>query len=125
MLVVVGSVLTDDTVATPASVPEADGVALTVTVALAPLARLPRSQANAVPVPHVPWLGVTLLRIKEESRFRANAAPCAGFGPLLLIVATHEMAVPVLAVAGAVSVTERSAGDADRSCTSGDWKMKI
>lgn len=46
-------------------------------------------------------------------------------GPLLLIFATHEMVVPVVAVAGAVSVTERSAGDAERSSTRGDWSVKI
>lgn len=61
----------------PASVPEVEGVALTVTVALAPLARLPRSQVNFEPVPQDPWLGATLLMIRDESRFMVSVAPCA------------------------------------------------
>jgi hypothetical protein len=43
----------------------------------------------------------------------------------LLIVATQVTLAPVVAVAGAVSVTARSAGKADKSFTRGNWNMKI
>src|ERR1700733_8253350 len=106
--------------ADPATVPALVGVALTVTVTLEPLAMVPRSQVNSLPEPHDPWLVVMLSIISVESRFRATAAPVAWLGPLLVILATHEAAVPVAAVDGAVRVTERSAGgERERGPTGG------
>ncbi len=119
-MVMIGSVLEEDSAAEPSNVPDVVGVALTVMVALAPFARLPRSQVNSAPLPQDPWLAVTLLMIRDESRARVSAAPDAELGPLLVIFATQEIAVPVDAVGGAVSVTARSAGDAEISFTSGD-----
>ena len=111
--------------AAPARVPDVVGVAFTVTVTDAPLARLPRSHAIAVPVLHEPWLAVTLPMMSEGSRLIASTAPDAEFGPEFFTDATHWTAVPVGAVAGAVSEIERSAGAEERSFTNGDWKIKI
>jgi hypothetical protein len=113
----------DETVAVPAIVVAVVGVALTVTVALAALARFPRSHVNCVPVPHEPCVGVMLLTMREESRLRAKVAFSAWFGPWLLTVATKEIGVPVVAAVGAVREIERSAGDEEMSFTSGPWKI--
>ena len=61
--------------------------------------------------------------VRDGSRFIASVVPTAEFGPELLTVATQAMAVPVVAVAGAVSETEMSPGEEEISFTSGDWKM--
>src|ERR1700722_358552 len=109
--------------ATPENAPALLGMVCTVTVALAPFAKFPRSQTNWAPVTHAPWLVDICSIVIEASRFMSSVTRLASLGPRLLTVATHEIADPVVVVAGAIRVTEKTAGEDSISFTRFEWKM--
>src|SRR5262245_45566946 len=90
-------------------------VATTVSVALAPEARLPTFQApsGAVVMTNVPWLGVTESMVTPAGNVRSSMSvtPDASDGPALVTVMTYvrlPAPEPATTLAGPVLVTTRS-----------------
>jgi hypothetical protein len=88
LFAVFGSLWVADTLAVLAILPEVVVVTTTVTVALAPLAKLPRLQVNVPPdgAPQLPWPGVAELKVTLEGMVSVRLTPVAVFGPLLVMV---------------------------------------
>ena len=79
-----GSVSLALTLATLVTVPRAVGVRMMVTVAVAPLARLPIAQLMAAV--QVPWLGFALTKVVLAGSGFDKITPVAGEGPLFTMV---------------------------------------
>ncbi len=90
-------------------------VAMTVseTVALAPLASCPRLQVTAAGTVQVPWLGVTLSKLRLAGSRSVSVTPVELDGPLLVTVKVYVTVVPWVTVVGnAVLVIARFATSA-------------
>ena len=109
---------------TPARFPNAvtvgggQGPPTTVTVAEAPLARLPSPQLTPWPrMPHVPTLGVALIGATPSDSVSLRTTLTAVLGPALVTVSVDVTSAPATAGSGAVVlVIDKSAfgGDGDR-----------
>jgi hypothetical protein len=105
------------TVAMFVTVPDEVGSRTSATVAVAPLARLPRLQ-RVIGVPlQLPWLGFTVTKIAPDETKSVSVTPDAEFGPLFLTVIVVCALTPVTDEVGADSETATSAGLAPRSRT--------
>jgi hypothetical protein len=67
-------------------VPATVGVTTIVTVALAPLARVPRVQVMVLVPLQLPWLADEETNVTPEGRVSVTATPVAVLGPLLVTV---------------------------------------
>ena len=89
---------------------EPDAVAVTVRVALAPLARVPMAQTPPV---YVPELGVAETKVRPLGRASVTETPAAALGPLFLTVMVKMTCPPTAGVALlTVLVMDRSADTA-------------
>src|SRR5262249_25113350 len=86
LLLARGSVSLAETVAVSVRLPTAVGLRTRVSVAEAPLARLPIEQVRAGL--HVPWLSVEEVSVALAGKGLDRVTPDAGDGPLLVTVTT-------------------------------------
>src|SRR5438874_292918 len=95
-----GSASVPVTLAVLVRTPAAVGLTLIVTVALAPLARLPTAQVNVVVPLHEPWLAEADTKLTPAGSESVSVTPVAADGPLLRTTTAYVSTLPTASGSG-------------------------
>ena len=93
------------------------GRTTSVSVAVAPLGKLPRLQRTTGVPPQLPWLEFTETRMTSGENVSLRVTPDAAFGPLFVTFTVIGVFAPVMDETGAERDTATSAGVPLRSLT--------
>ncbi len=125
LLLATGSFSDPITCTVSVDVPATNCCTVNVTVADAPLARLPKWQLTPLLEEHTPADAAMDCSVPALGTTAVSATSVAVDGPAFVIVAVKVDAVPVVAPPVAATLTPRSAEVVDRSLTRFDRRLKI